>query len=215
MTVRRVTDIQNYSKVLAEVRDAGRTPLVVSSLQNPIETMDLVVSMGWEMNAMRNVNLRTVARMNTHALGWLREQRANLRTSYENCLEQMQPWIMNLLLDEDENPEDPWPHMYDPDLDFLFGKVGPGLPETVWEGHKIFKSMELLPECVKARIEENYQMEVQRRQSELEESKEKAKALSPRSKVSDTNQQEFDMQKSPSEVELNEKTHMEETLKEM
>lgn len=48
MSVHRVTDIQMYGNVLNKVRDSGRTPLVVSSLQNPIETTDCIMSMGWD-----------------------------------------------------------------------------------------------------------------------------------------------------------------------
>lgn len=56
---------------------------------------------------------------------------------------------MNLMLDEDEDSSDPWPHHYDPEYDFLFGAVGPGLPLTVWEGHKVLKDLNLIPEQIK------------------------------------------------------------------
>ena len=73
------------------------------------------------------------------------------------------PWVMNLLLDLDEDPEDPqWPHHYDPDYDFLFGTVGPGLPETVWEGHSIFNSLTTVPSQVQQRLVQHYQSEVDR-----------------------------------------------------
>ena len=107
--------------------------------------MDLIASMGWEESVVRNVNLRTKAKFNDHSLNWLREARSGYRVHYENCLEQQQPWVMNLLIDMDFDPDDPWPHHYDPDYDFLFGSVGPGLPKTVWEGHTIFNSLSTVP----------------------------------------------------------------------
>ena len=73
MSIHRVTDIAAYTKTLFDVRQGGRTPLIVSCLQNPIETMDLVVSMGHDEDVSRNIFLRTVAKYHTHALSWLRE----------------------------------------------------------------------------------------------------------------------------------------------
>jgi len=94
--------------------------------------MDLVVSMGFDLNVMRNIYLRTVAKFDTLAMAWLKDTRSGHRDHYEKCLETMQPWVMNLFLDEDEEGYESWPHHYDPRLDFLFGNAGPGLPETVW-----------------------------------------------------------------------------------
>ena len=69
---------------------------------------------------------------------------------------------MNLLLDLDFDPDQPWPHHYDPDYDFLFGKVGPGLPQTVWEGHTIFNSLDTVPAQIKPRLMQHYNDEVER-----------------------------------------------------
>lgn len=166
MSVHRVTNIQAYAEKLYEVRQNGRTPLVVSCLQNPIETMDLIVSIGHDPSVMKNIWLRTAAKMNTHALAWLREARSNHRDMYEQCIEECQPWIMNLIIDEDEEGEEPWPHHYDPDFDFLFGKAGPGLPETVWEGHKLLNNVDTVPLPVKQALANHYEMEVERQRQE-------------------------------------------------
>lgn len=69
---------------------------------------------------------------------------------------------MNLMLDEDEDSSDPWPHHYDPEYDFLFGAVGPGLPLTVWEGHKVLKDLNLIPEQIKEVLEKHYSEECER-----------------------------------------------------
>ena len=86
VTVHRVTDIQAYGKTLHKVRDSGRTPLVVSTLQNPIDTQDCVISMGWDPSEMNNVWLRTIAQENTHMLKWLSEVRSGYRLAYERSL---------------------------------------------------------------------------------------------------------------------------------
>ena len=124
--------------------------------------MDLVVCMGWDLTSMRNIWLRTVAKLHTHALGWLREQRSSHNSYYEECLENMQPWVLNVILDDDEEGSEPWPHHYDPDFDFLFGKAGPGLPETVWEGHKIFASLDSIPPQLEQPLWDHYQSELER-----------------------------------------------------
>ena len=119
--------------------------------------------MGFNESNVRNVYLRTAAKLNNCTLNWLREARSGYRKHYEACLENQMPWVMNLLLDLDEDPEDPqWPHHYDPDYDFLFGTVGPGLPETVWEGHSIFNSLTTVPSQVQQRLVQHYQSEVDR-----------------------------------------------------
>lgn len=61
--------------------------------------------------------------------------------------------MVNLLIDDDEDHNEPWAHHYDPDFDYLFGAAGPGLPETVWEGHKIFNSLETVPPALKNVLE--------------------------------------------------------------
>ena len=124
--------------------------------------MDLIESMGWDESVIRNVNLRTKAKFNNFTLNWLREARSGYRAHYENCLEQLEPWVMNLLIDLDFDPDRPWPHHYDPDYDFLFGKVGPGLPETVWEGHTIFNSLATVPVQIRPRFMEHFNSEVER-----------------------------------------------------
>ena len=138
VNIHRVKDIQAYHRILDKVREQGRTPLVVSSLQNPIETGDLIMSMGWDMDVMKNIWLRTASFLNNNSLNWLRNTRAAYRKTYEECLQTGEPWVMNLILDEDEEAVQPWPHQYDPGYDFLFGNCGPGLPSTVWEGKHIF-----------------------------------------------------------------------------
>jgi len=145
VSIHRVTDIQCYGKTLHKVRDNCRTPLIVSTLQNPIETQDCVISMGWDMRDMHNVHLRSAAKANTHTLKFLSRARSNYRKVYEECLKRRESWVLNIILDEDEDGSDPWPHHYDPEYDFLFGAVGPGLPETVWEGHKVLKNIDLVP----------------------------------------------------------------------
>ena len=87
MTVRRATDIKLYEKALLDVRKAGRTPLVVSTIQNPIDVMDLIDNMGFDESVVRNVNLRTKAKFNDATLNWLRQTRSGYRVHYENCLE--------------------------------------------------------------------------------------------------------------------------------
>ena len=166
MSVRRVADIAQYPQVLREVREAGRTPLVVSSLQNPIETLDCIEAMGWGDDVVRNVWLRTVAKVDTHALAWLRDTRSGHREHYEYCLQYSQPWVVNVLLDDDEDDSEEWPHHYDPDFDFLFGKAGPGLPSTVWEGHKIFNSIDTVPAELLVSLKEHLDMEMARKHSE-------------------------------------------------
>jgi hypothetical protein len=102
--------------------------------------------MGWEDSLNKNVWMRTAGKLNTHAMALLHEMRFSYLQSYQQHLDEQVPWVTNLILDEDEDESDPWPHSYDPDLDFMFGKNG--LPETVWEGHKIFRELETLPESL-------------------------------------------------------------------
>ena len=135
--------------------------------------MDLIISMGHDLNAMKNIWLRTAAKLNSHALAWLREARSNHREEYDRCIENMRPWVMNLILDEDEETEEPWPHHYDPDFDFLFGKAGPGLPETVWEGHKLLNSVDTVPLPLKQALSSHYEMELERHHSEKVDALEK------------------------------------------
>lgn len=142
------------------MRQSGRTPLVVSCLQNPIETLDLIISLGFDLNLMKNIWMRKVAVMNPHALAWLRETRHRYREEYDSCIENLKPWVMNLILDEDEEGDEPWPHHYDPDFDFLFGKAGPGLPETVWEGHKLLENLDTLPLPLQHALSSHYEMEL-------------------------------------------------------
>ena len=63
--------------------------------------------MGFDQEAIRNVYLRTAAKFNNCTLNWLREARSGYRVHYEECLENQMPWVMNLLIDDDEDPEDP------------------------------------------------------------------------------------------------------------
>ena len=181
MSLHRVTDIQCYVKTLFSVRDGGRTPLVVSTLQNPIDTLDCIISMGWNMSDMQNLWLRSSAKFNTHTLKYLSEARSGYRNAYEECLTRHEPWVFNLILDEDEDPQDPWPHHYDPEYDFLFGAVGPGLPMTVWEGHKVLKDLDTVPPQVRQVLEDYYNSEVERAQIE-HENQMRSQSLSPRSK---------------------------------
>ena len=110
MSVHRVTDIQMYTQVLHDVRDAGRTPLVVSSLQNPIPVTDCIMSMGWEESLNRNVWMRSAAKINTHAMVMLHEMRFSYLQSYQQHLEEQCPWVTILILDENDNEDDIWPH---------------------------------------------------------------------------------------------------------
>lgn len=141
--------------MLEQVRENGRTPLIVSSVHNPIETVELISSLGWHPEMVRNVWLRTAGQHNSHSLNWLREQRINYSTYYFECLENITAWNMNLILDEDEKGAKPWPHQYDPDYDFLFG-CGPGLPETVWRGKHIFQKIENCPPVIMEALEYHY-----------------------------------------------------------
>lgn len=166
VSIHRVNDIQCYTKTLFKVRDSNRTPLVVSTLQNPIDTQDCVACMGWDNEEMNNVWVRSIDKINSHTLNWLSDARASYRKTYERSIELQEPWVMNLMLDEDEDPSDPWPHHFDPEYDFLFGAVGPGLPLSVWEGHKVLKDLDNLPPQIRQVLEDHYHAEVDRIQSE-------------------------------------------------
>ena len=109
--------------------------------------------MGNDEEITRNVWLRTADRFNDHSLGWLRETRSGYHNYFTDCLENEQPWVMNLLLDENEEDSEPWEHQYDPEHNFLFGKVGPGLPDTVWRGNWTFNSIENLHPIIKEKCE--------------------------------------------------------------
>ena len=107
---------------------------------------------------------------------------------------------MNLILDEDEDPEnDVWPHLYDPQYDFLFGKVGPGLPWNVWEGHKAFATIDDVPDHLKQSLQDYANMELERKFSETEEGK---KPLSPKAsaEVNVINHQAFEKKPTASEL---------------
>ena len=134
--------------------------------------------------------MRTAAKYNTHAMTMLHEMRFTFLSGYQQSLEEQTPWVTNLILDEDEDPSDPWIHQYDPDLDFMFGKNG--LPQTIWEGHKIFKSLQTLPEPLHQPLIEYFNSEVERINHEQMEALEKIRAMqSPRSKNSQSNEQAF------------------------
>ena len=51
-------------------------------MQNPIETMDLIANMGWEMDEIRNIWLRTFSLLNMNALNWLKSCRSDYNKFY-------------------------------------------------------------------------------------------------------------------------------------
>jgi len=70
------------------------------------------------------------------------------------------PWILNILLDYDKQTEgtpQPWKNLYDPDIQFLFGKYG--LPEYVWKGKSIFKNLEDAPEAIQNHVTTFFEQE--------------------------------------------------------
>lgn len=59
----RVADIQQYIETLNHVRETGRTPLVISSVQNPIESHELSQNMGHEGKLMQPILLKALTAM--------------------------------------------------------------------------------------------------------------------------------------------------------
>jgi len=67
-----------------------------------------------------------------------------LRAQYEESLATKEPWLLQVILDENEDGEAQWVRNYDPDVDLLFGKAG--LPTEVWSGKAIFANTVDCPE---------------------------------------------------------------------
>ena len=71
---------------------------------------------------------------------------------------------MNILLDDERDGDEPWPHVYDPDIDMFFGKYG--LPQEVWKGKAIFDSIDTCPSQIRGHLDKYYESEYARIQEE-------------------------------------------------
>ena len=59
--MKRVLGVGQYRAALDQIRESGRTPLVVSSLGFPVPTGDLIAQTGVDPAIQRNAFLKTLA----------------------------------------------------------------------------------------------------------------------------------------------------------
>ena len=60
--MKRVLGVDQYRSVLEQIRERGRTPLVVSSLGFPVPTGDLIAQTGVNPEDCRNAYLKTLGK---------------------------------------------------------------------------------------------------------------------------------------------------------
>ena len=110
-------------------------------------TGDLIAQTGVDPSIARNAFLKTLGKacqgQQLSSSAFIAKLRNDYREDYLGALERCEPWVMNILLDDEQEDEEPWPHVYDPDIDIFFGKYG--LPQEVWKGKSIFDSIDTCP----------------------------------------------------------------------
>ena len=61
--VRRVVGVGQYRAALDQIRESGRTPLVISSLQFPVSTGDMIAQTGLDPEITNNAFLKTLGKL--------------------------------------------------------------------------------------------------------------------------------------------------------
>lgn len=62
-SVKRVVGVGQYHGALDQIRESGRTPLVISSLQFPVPTADMIAQAGVDPTISNNAFLKTLGRL--------------------------------------------------------------------------------------------------------------------------------------------------------
>lgn len=121
------------------IRDNGRTPLIMSSKETQL-TINNIQKHQKEITFYTPIFLRSLG------LIWeggdyesIKNLKAEAQNDYYRCLETQESWLKMIYLDEDELESKIWTKNFDPDINMLFGKHG--LPNDVWRGKNIFKSV--------------------------------------------------------------------------
>ena len=136
------------------VRDNGRTPLILSSIETPLTIFE-IQKYQKEAAFYNPIFLRSLG------LIWengdyerIKTVKAEAQNDYFRCLEMQESWLQMIYLDEDEDESNIWTKNFDPDINMLLGKHG--LPNDVWKGKDIFKSHTTCPESIKQHLEQHY-----------------------------------------------------------
>ena len=151
ISVHRVEDADQLVETLRKVRANGRTPLVVSATENPIDIQTIVAAIGERQSddtATFNTSLRDL--FNEYKFDDWPRFRHKMYENVQEALGENQKVVFNLVLDE-EFDQTHWSEQYDPDLDIIFGKNG--VPQAFWRGDSIYNNIETAPEPIQALVD--------------------------------------------------------------
>jgi hypothetical protein len=143
--IHRVRNVTELQPAVQAIRDAGRTPVLISTNENPIEINEIQVTMNESQEAL---DLRMLVSQIADRSQWY-TFRINQRQQYLEQIAMGEPAVCHMIVDESAHQEH-WEHHYDPDLlCFIFGRGG--IPMEAWRGNQIFSRDAVthqMPACV-------------------------------------------------------------------